>query len=52
MAKTETIGLRLEPGAKMALDKAAKDDRRTIASFVEKLIVEHLVETGYLKEDK
>jgi hypothetical protein len=50
MPKTAAIGLRVEPEIKKALDKAAADDRRTIASYVEKLLVDHLTAAGYLKK--
>lgn len=49
MARTAAIGLRVEPDVKAAVDNAAADDRRTVASFVEKVLVEHLERAGYLK---
>ncbi len=47
--RTRSIGLRLTPSLKQALDKAAADDRRPLASYVEKIIQEHLKAKGYLK---
>lgn len=49
MAKTEAISIRVEPEIKAAVKQAADDDRRTVASLVEKILVEYLTENGYLK---
>ena len=49
MARTGSIGIRVEPIVKKAAEKAAADDRRTLASLVEKVLVEYLVKEGYLK---
>jgi hypothetical protein len=51
MAKTHPLGFRLEPEVKEALEKAAKDDMRSVSSYVEKLLIEHLREKGYLKTE-
>ena len=48
MAKTAALGLRIEPIVKAALERAAKEDRRTVASYVEMLIVADLETKGYL----
>jgi hypothetical protein len=48
MARTASIGIRVEPPIKAAAEKAANDDRRTLASFMEKLLVEWLEAKGYL----
>ena len=48
MNKTAAISIRVAPEIKEAVKKAAEDDRRTLASFVEKLLVDHLKEKGYL----
>ena len=50
MAKTEAISIRVEPEIKAAVKRAADDDRRTVASLVEKILVEYLAENGYLKK--
>ncbi|RWE54535.1 MAG: hypothetical protein E5V24_11385 [Mesorhizobium sp.] len=42
------LGLRIEPIVKDALERAAKDDRRTVAAYVEMLIVTELEAKGYL----
>jgi hypothetical protein len=46
--RTAPLGMRLMPSVKAALDKAAADDHRPVASYVEKLLVEHLRANGYL----
>lgn len=48
MARTAALGLRIEPVVKEALEKAASDDRRTVAAYVEMLVVRDLEEKGYL----
>jgi hypothetical protein len=49
MLKTESVGIRLEPALKEALAKAAKDDHRTMASYIVMLLVTHLRDRGYLR---
>ncbi|WP_185755984.1 hypothetical protein [Brucella anthropi] len=48
MAKTNPLGFRVELETKEALEKAAKDDKRSISSLVEIILVEWLQEKGYL----
>ena len=48
MVKTPSLGVRLQPELKAALDKAAKDDLRSMSSMVEKILTEYLREHGYL----
>ncbi|MBO6892855.1 MAG: hypothetical protein JJ866_13010 [Roseibium sp.] len=48
MARTASLGLRIEPTVKAALEIAAKEDRRTVASYVELVLIEHLKAKGYL----
>lgn len=50
MAKTAAISVRLPEDVKEALESAARDDVRSTASYVEKLIVLHLREKGYLRK--
>lgn len=50
MAKTHALGFRIDADVKMALDAAAKADMRSVSSYVEKLLVEHLREKGYLRK--
>lgn len=49
MVRTASIGIRVEPELKEAIEKAAQDDRRTVAAMIEKVMVEWLREKGYLK---
>ena len=46
--RSAPIGIRLFPQVKTALEEAAKADRRSVASYVEKLIVADLEAGGYL----
>ena|SRR5689334_15676288 len=48
MPKTSAISVRLADEVKAALEKAASQDHRPLASYVEKLLLEHLRESGYL----
>jgi hypothetical protein len=40
--KTAQVNLRLEPSLKVAAEKAAKADRRSLTSYIEKLIEDDL----------
>jgi hypothetical protein len=46
--KTSAISVRVADKVKAAADKAAKDDSRSTASLVEKVLVDHLKAKGYL----
>ncbi|WP_292414646.1 hypothetical protein [Mesorhizobium sp.] len=48
MARTAPLGLRIEPAVKEALERAAKSDRRTVASYVEILLIADLEAKGFL----
>lgn len=48
MGKTPSLGVRVQPEVKAALEKAAKADVRSVSSMVEKLLVEGLTARGYL----
>jgi hypothetical protein len=48
MAKTPSLGVRVQPETKAALEKAAKDDLRSISSLIEKILVEWLRQHDYL----
>jgi hypothetical protein len=41
--------MRFDPALKIALDKAAKDDRRTATSLTMKILEDWLKANGYLK---
>lgn len=47
--RSEPLGLRLRPSVKTALEQAALDDDRSMALYVERVLVAHLTEKGYLK---
>ena len=47
-AKTAQVNLRIQPSLKEAAERAAADDRRSLTSLVEKLLVDYLRERGYL----
>ena len=51
MAKSSAISVRVSDIVKAAAEKAAAADSRSVASYVEKLLSEHLREKGYLKMD-
>ena len=48
--RSASIGLKVLQSLKQALEKAAEDDTRTVASLCEKILTEHLRATGYLKK--
>lgn len=48
--KTAVLNLRIEPDIKTAAEKAAADDRRSLTSLVEKLLLDYLRDKGYLPE--
>jgi hypothetical protein len=52
MVKTPSLGIRVRPEVKEALEQAAKDDVRSMSSMVEKILVEHLKRTGYLSDER
>jgi hypothetical protein len=47
--KTATLNLRIEPAIKEAAERAAAEQRRSLTSLVELLLVEHLRANSYLK---
>jgi hypothetical protein len=50
MGKTPSLGVRVQPETKRALEKAAKADLRSVSSLVEKILTEWLRAHGYLKK--
>lgn len=50
MGKTPSLGVRLQPETKAALEKAAAADMRSVSSLVEKILVEWLKKNGHLKK--
>jgi hypothetical protein len=49
VAKTSPLGVRLDPEVKSALERAAKEDRRSLSSLIDKILSDWLREHGYLK---
>ena len=49
MGKTPSLGVRLQPKVKTALQQAAEADIRSLSSMVEKILTEWLRAKGYLK---
>lgn len=49
MARTNPLGVRVEPAIKEALERAAKADDRSVSSLVERILKAWLVEHGHLK---
>lgn len=50
MAKTHPLGFRVEPEIKEALERAAKDDMRSVSALIQKILSDWLREKGYLSE--
>ena len=48
MARTAAIGIRVEPEVKEAAEKVAAADRRSLASLMEKVLIEWLEAHGHL----
>jgi hypothetical protein len=48
MTKTAAISVRVDPKLKEALESAAKADDRTVAQYVERLLIAHLKSAGLL----
>jgi hypothetical protein len=48
MAKGTPLGVRVSPETRDALARAAAADMRSVASLVEKVLVDHLRTTGFL----
>jgi hypothetical protein len=44
MARIAQINLRVRPSLKAKLEKFAKQDRRTLSAYVEKLLEDHVTE--------
>jgi len=51
MARTNPLGVRVEPEIKEALERAAKDDDRSVSSMTERILRRWLIEHGYLPAD-
>jgi hypothetical protein len=51
LKRSALIGLRVEPTVKSATERAAVDERRSVSSLVEKILVAYLQRRGYLPRD-
>ena len=49
MAKTASIGFRIEPELKEALQQLASADDRTLANYIERVLKEHVDATAKKK---
>jgi len=49
--RSTPLGLRVTPSLKTALEKAAKDDRRSMASMAELILMDWLENKGYLEKE-
>jgi hypothetical protein len=50
--KSALLTLRVEPEIKAALERAAKDERRSLTSYVEMILIPRLRAGGYLPAEK
>ncbi len=48
--RSATIAVRVEPRVKAAAQRAAADDHRSVASLLEKLLIEYLTKNNYLEK--
>jgi len=48
MPRDAALSVRVRPALKSALEVAAKEDRRSLASMAEKILIEYLEDKGYL----
>lgn len=48
MAKSTSISVRVTKEVKAAVERAAAEDHRSVASYVDRLLIEHLLNKGYL----
>jgi hypothetical protein len=49
--RTALIAFRVEPTVKSAAEQAAADERRSVSSFMEKMLVAYLQRRNYLPRD-
>jgi len=52
MSKPLAISVRVSPEVKEGIEKVAKSDGRTVSAYVERLLVQHLQEKGYLAKEQ
>ena len=49
MARSAHMNLRVRPALKAKLEKLAKEDRRTLSAYVEKLLEDHVDQLNAIK---
>ena len=52
MARSAHMNLRVRPALKAKLEKLAKEDRRTLSAYVEKLLEDHVDQLGVEREPR
>jgi hypothetical protein len=52
MARTAQMNLRVRPALKAKLEKLAKEDRRTLSAYVEKLLEDHAKSASQIASGK
>ena len=50
--KDAVFQIRMRPSVKVAGEKAARDQNRSLSSLMETLLIAHLRQTGYLRQRK
>ncbi len=50
--RTNSLGIRVMPEIKAALEKAAADDDRTVSAMAERILRQWLQAKGYLPEER
>ena len=50
MPKTPSVGVRLDPEVKAALEKAAAADARKLSSLIAKIVSEWVRENGWIRK--
>jgi hypothetical protein len=50
--RSKPFQIRMRPSVKVAAEKAAKADNRSLSSLIETLLIEHLTTKGYLGRTK
>ena len=52
MARIAQINLRVRPSLKAKLEKLAKQDRRTLSAYVEKVLEDHVKSTSSVEQGR
>jgi hypothetical protein len=50
--KTAQFNMRIDPELKEAAERAAADDRRSLSSLIEKLLIDYCRDRGFLKPER